>query len=112
MNIVLSTPMPEIFYYQGLILNFLYSGLWFFLAIPPAIILFNFRENPSQYGFQAGDWMKGIAYLAVSCVLSAIILWFAVELPGMAAYYAPQAKCILPNSFINATRLLGWEFFL
>ncbi len=108
---MVSTLALVVFYYQELLPDRLYAGLLLFLAIPLVIILLIFRENPSRYGFQFGDWRRGIVYTAIGCLIAAVILWFAVDFPDITAYYAPQAGSKLPYPLYNAIELLDWEFF-
>jgi len=86
-----------------------YDGVLLFLALPLAIILFLFRENPREYGFQLGDWKAGLALTLASLVILLPVLWFVVDAnPAMRDYYRPLLKPTLPiYTFID---LVGWEF--
>lgn len=110
-SIVVSTLVLVIFNYQQVIDSRTTSGLLLFGAIPLGIILLVFRERPAQYGVQIGNWRSGLLYTGVTCLILAVILWFAVDLPGIAPYYAPQANSEIAYPLLNAIELLDWEFF-
>jgi membrane protease YdiL (CAAX protease family) len=99
------------YYYQDIFPDTMYDGLLLFLAIPLLIILLVFRESPARYGFQLGDWRKGLVYTAIGCLVTAVILWIAIDLPGISAYYAPRVQNALPYPLRIAIDLLDWEFF-
>ncbi len=86
-----------------------YDGIFLFLVLPMAIILFVFRENPREYGFQLGDWKAGLALTFGALVIFLPVLWLVVEItPAMQAYYLPLLKPSLPiYTFLD---LVGWEF--
>lgn len=111
LTIVVSTLALVVFNYQETIPNPMYSGLLLFLVIPLAVILLVFRENPARYGMQIGDWRRGLFYTAIGCLAMAIILWIAVDLPGISHYYAARAQGEIPYVLRNAIDLLDWEFF-
>ncbi len=110
-TIVVSTLALVVFNYQEAIPNPMYSGLLLFLVIPLAVILLVFRENPARYGMQIGDWRRGLLYTAIGCLAMAIILWIAVDLPGITLYYAARVQGDMPYVLRNAIDLLDWEFF-
>ena len=110
-SIIISTQVLIVSQYQDLFSDSLYDGLLLFLAIPLLLILLVFKESPVRYGFQIGDWKKGISYTAIGCLVAAVILWIAIRLPGIDEYYAPQAQSELPYPLRNAIDLLDWEFF-
>lgn len=85
------------------------SGVLLFLVLPMAIILFVFRENPREYGFQIGDWKAGLALTVGALVFILPVLWFVVKAnPAMQDYYRPLLKPTLPMyTFLD---LVGWEF--
>ncbi|GAB4492258.1 MAG: hypothetical protein Fur0016_26120 [Anaerolineales bacterium] len=85
------------------------SGVLLFLVLPMAIILFVFRENPKEYGFQIGDWKAGLVLTVGALVFILPVLWFVVKAnPAMQDYYRPLLKPTLPMyTFLD---LVGWEF--
>lgn len=86
-----------------------FDGVLLFLVIPMAFILFVFRENPREYGFQLGDWKAGLALTFGALILILPVLWLVVEAnPAMQSYYRPLLKPTLPMyTFLD---LVGWEF--
>jgi hypothetical protein len=88
-SIIISTLVLIVSQYQDLFSDSLYDGLLLFLAIPLLLILLVFKESPVRYGFQIGDWKKGLSYTAIGCLVAAVILWIAIRLPGIDEYYAP-----------------------
>ena len=80
-----------------------------YLFIPLVFILFVFREDPRDYGFQVGDWRAGLLITFVSLVVIIPILWLFVHVdPSMRDYYKPLIGPGLPlYTFFD---LLGWEF--
>jgi len=60
---------------------------------------------------QIGNWRMGLFYTTIGCLLMAVILWIAVDFPGITKYYAIQAQGEIPYVLRNAIDLLDWEFF-
>jgi membrane protease YdiL (CAAX protease family) len=56
--------------------------------VPLAIILFVFRDRPSRYGLQLGDWRWGIGLAALGIVLMTPVVFALAGLPSFRAYYA------------------------
>jgi membrane protease YdiL (CAAX protease family) len=110
-SVIVSTLALVVFNYQAVIPNQMYSGLLLFLILPLLVILFVFREKPARYGMQIGDWRKGLMFTAAGCVFVIVILWIAIDLPGISPYYAARAQGELPYVLRNAIDLLDWEFF-
>ncbi len=86
-----------------------YDGVLLFLVLPLALILLVFREHPSEYGFQLGDWRAGLWLTFGALLIILPILWLVVAAnPAMQAYYRPLLRPALPlYTFLD---LLGWEF--
>jgi membrane protease YdiL (CAAX protease family) len=110
-SIVVSTLVLVIFNYQQVMESRVYSGLILFGAVPLMIILLIFRDKPSQYGVQIGNWRTGLLYAALACLTLVVLLRFVVKLPGVTSYYAPQAKSEVAYPILNAIELLDWELF-
>ena len=79
----------------------------FYLFIPLIIIVFFFRDSPSDYGFRIGDWRAGIPLTLGALLLLTPIIYFAARSPEMTAYYAWYAPGLPWNTFLD---LIGWEF--
>jgi len=79
-----------------------------YLLIPLFIIIFIFREKPSAYGFQLGDWRVGLTLTALAIFLITPILWWLLRADSsMSEYYAHLLGGLPWNTFLD---LLGWEF--
>lgn len=85
------------------------SGVVLFLVLPLSVIVVGFREHPSEYGFQIGDWKAGMMLTGGALVLVLPVLWLVMRAsPAMQTYYAPLLKPALPlYTFLD---LVGWEF--
>jgi membrane protease YdiL (CAAX protease family) len=85
------------------------DGLLLYLAVPLAITLLIFRENPREYGFTLGKWRLGLALTAGSILAIAPVLWLVTRSnTTMQNYYRGQASGLPWNMFVD---LFGWEFF-
>jgi len=80
-----------------------------YLVIPLAFILFVFRENPREYGFQLGEWKIGLALTFGARALILPILWLLTRGDqSMRGYYKLLIGSSLPvYTFFD---LIGWEF--
>ncbi|MBC8335323.1 MAG: CPBP family intramembrane metalloprotease [Anaerolineales bacterium] len=79
-----------------------------YLIIPLLFILFIFRENPKDYGFQLGDWRVGLTLTLSGIILVTPILWWLTRSSfGMQSYYEGYLAGLPWNTFFD---LLGWEF--
>jgi membrane protease YdiL (CAAX protease family) len=80
-----------------------------YLFIPLAFILFVFRENPREYGFQLGDWKAGLTLTFGSLVIVLPVLWWLVHGDtSMRSYYQSLIGPSLPlYTFLD---IFGWEF--
>jgi uncharacterized protein len=110
--IVLSVILPLIDRYNYSFIGIkAYDRLILYLLIPLAIITVLFRERPSLYGFQWGNWRAGLKWTAVACAAMAPILWLAAQDPVMQSYYTARATSGVGYLiYITGVDLLGWEF--
>ncbi|MCP4425103.1 MAG: CPBP family intramembrane metalloprotease [Chloroflexi bacterium] len=110
--IVLGTVVPMLDYYNYRLTSLkAYDRVIFYFIIPMLIILLLFRESPSDYGFQWGNWRVGLAWTAVAAVGMAIILWYVARTPGMQKYYDARApKEVTRLIYLTGVDLFGWEF--
>jgi uncharacterized protein len=110
--IIIGTILPMIDYYGYQITGTkAYDRIVLYFLMPMLIILLLFREQPSTYGFQLGDWRVGLKWTLVACAIMAPILWFLATTPGMQKFY--DAKTIGSTAYlvyITAVDLFGWEF--
>jgi membrane protease YdiL (CAAX protease family) len=110
--IIMGTVLPMIDYYNHRITGTkAYDRMVLYFLIPMLVILFVFRDHPSEYGFRLGDWRKGLMWTVIGCTIMAVILWFVARTPAMQRYYeakAPENTAYL--IYITAVDLFGWEF--
>jgi membrane protease YdiL (CAAX protease family) len=82
-----------------------------YLLVPLVVILFVFRERPSDYGFSLGDWREGLKWTAISLAIFGPITWLAGRQPALTAFYEGRLEVGLGNlALTSAIDLLGWEF--
>ena len=107
--LIASTKLILLYYYRNLTPWYYLDRFLLHLAVPVAFILFLFRENPSRYGLQFGDWRTGLKIALLSAVLIFPAVWLAVHItPTLSRYYQPQYNPAVPfQLFLD---LLGWEF--
>jgi len=110
--IILSVILPLIDRYNYTITTVkAYDRLVLYLVIPLAVVVLLFRERPSVYGFQWGDWRTGWQWTLAVCLVIAPILWLAAQNPAMQSYYTPRATgSVAYLIYITGVDLLGWEF--
>lgn len=81
-----------------------------YLIAPLLVIWLVFRESPSAYGFQLGDWKAGLTITLGAILLLTPILWMAARAdPQMKIYYQGWYNPMLPLAAV--LELFGWEFF-
>lgn len=82
-----------------------------YLVMPLLVILFVFRENPKEYGFQLGDWKAGLVISLGGAALMTPIIWYLGSSdPFMSKYYALLLKDPVPLPVYTFLELFGWEF--
>lgn len=109
--IILSVVLPMIDYYHSITGTKAYDRMILYFVIPMLVILLVFRDKPADYGFQIGNWQKGLMWTAIGCLVMAIILWFVAKTPTMEKYYSAKAPDSTPYLiYITAVDLFGWEF--
>jgi len=110
--IILSVVLPMIDHYNHRITGTkAYDRMILYFVIPMLLILLLFRDKPADYGFQLGDWRRGLMWTVIGCIGMAVILWFVAKTPAMQRYYDAKAPDSTPYLiYINAVDLFGWEF--
>ena len=110
--IILSVILPMIDYYNHRITGTkAYDRMILYFVIPILVILLLFRDRPADYGFQLGDWRRGLMWTVIGCIGMAVILWFVAKTPAMQRYYDAKAPESTPYLiYITAVDLFGWEF--
>jgi uncharacterized protein len=87
------------------------AAVLYYLLIPLFIIGVVFGEPASDYGFQAGDWRRGLKATAVVILLAVPILYGAAHTQAMTNYYASAVRQDPPEIIARAAiELFGWEF--
>jgi membrane protease YdiL (CAAX protease family) len=110
--IVMGTLLPMMDYYNHRITGTkAYDRLILYFVIPMLVMLLLLRDRPADYGFQLGNWRKGLVLTFIACAAMAAILWFVAREPSMQKFYAAKA----PDNplyliYITAVDLIGWEF--
>jgi membrane protease YdiL (CAAX protease family) len=80
-----------------------------YFVVPMVFILFVFRENPKDYGFQLGDWKAGLLITGGSLAIILPVLWLLVRGDkSMHDYYQPLLGPALP--LYTFLEIFGWEF--
>ena len=87
-------------------------GRLLLLAVVPLVaIVAGFRDRPSRYGLQLGEWRAGAAIaLGGAAVMTPVVVAIA-HVPAFAAYYAPQASAPAQVLLTTALDVLPAEFF-
>jgi uncharacterized protein len=110
--IVAATILPMVDYYGYYITGGkAYDRMVLYFVVPMLLILLLFRERPSSYGFQLGDWRVGLKWTLLACATMAPLLWFLARTPAMQKFY--DAKTMGATAYlvyITAVDLFGWEF--
>src|SRR5882672_7745877 len=76
---VVSTLLVIVDFYHQLVPNVNLDGMILYFMVPMIFILFVFRENPKDYGFQLGDWKAGLAITLGSLAIILPVLWLLVH---------------------------------
>jgi membrane protease YdiL (CAAX protease family) len=84
--------------------------VFYYLVVPLAMILL-FRDRPSDYGFQIGDWRSGLTWVAGSFIIAVPLLYLAARSPSMVAYYGASQRPTTEVVLVAGLDLIGWEFF-
>jgi len=117
--VIASTLLLTLDYYNQVLPAGSFTGLlrakaiervFYYLAAPLLIILF-FRDRPADYGFQVGDWRRGILLAGSAALLAAPFLYLSARTPSMTAYYSRAEQGPLEVLLVAAVDLFGWEFF-
>ncbi len=109
--VIFSVVVPVLDYYNHRLTGTkAYDRMILYFLLPMLLILLLFKDSPSAYGFQIGDWRKGLFWTAVACVGMAILLWFIARTPSMQKYYARAPKELSRLIYLTGVDLFGWEF--
>ena len=108
--IVVSTLAMSVDHYHRIFASKAYDRLFLYLGVPLLVILFLFRESPSRYGFQLGDWKAGLALTALGCGGMTLVMLFVARSGSIRDFYALRANSIVLLIIDNGLDLFGWEF--
>lgn len=81
-----------------------------YLLVPLALIRL-FGDRPADYGWQRGDWRRGLVLALGSAAIAGPFLYFAAQDPAMVKYYALTTRSVGEVLAVSALDLIGWEFF-
>ena len=87
-----------------------FSRLFLFLVVPLGVVLFGFRDRPSRYGLQLGDWRWGVGLAIAGCVVMTPIVLGLARLPDFQAYYVPSSEPLPGLVTTNILDLFSTEF--
>ena len=87
-----------------------FSRLLLFLVIPLGIVILGFRDRPSRYGLQLGDWRWGLGLAIAGCAVMTPIVLLLAPLPDFRAYYAPSSEPLPGLVTTNILDLFSTEF--
>jgi membrane protease YdiL (CAAX protease family) len=80
------------------------------VAVPLAIVVLLFRDDPRRYGLRLGDWRTGLILAgAGTAIMLPIVVW-AGHLPSFAAYYAPSGTDLPDLALTNGLDVWAAEF--
>ncbi len=86
------------------------SRVVLFLCVPLLIVVAGFRDRPSRYGLQLGDWRWGAGLAVVGCVVMTPIVLVVSGAPDFRDWYAPSAEPLPSLVFTNFIDLGSTEF--
>jgi membrane protease YdiL (CAAX protease family) len=96
--------------FAGQLRNNAYDHVALYLIIPLLIIVLVFRQRPSQYGFQIGDWRLGLKLTAIAWGLIALALLIFGRGVDVREYYLRYYKSPQDVLLTASLELIGWEF--
>ena len=86
------------------------SRVLLFGIVPLLIVLVGFRDRPSRYGLQLGDWRWGLTLAIAGCVVMTPLVLALATLPDYRAYYAPSYEALPGLLLTNTIDLMTTEF--
>ena len=108
--VVVSTLALTVEHYHHILPLKSYDRLLCYFVVPLLVIVLVFRQSPTEYGLQIGDWRAGLAFTVAACAGLAVLMNFVASTPAFSAYYAPLRDGPLPLPLYTAAELFGWEF--
>ena len=91
-----------------------WNSILYYFILPMLVILLIFKDKPKEYGFQVGDWKKGLKYVGICLILMIFVNIFFLFFSSIWGYYgaALTAKEFLVRSGKDFISTFGWEFIL
>src|SRR5512141_3138834 len=87
---IVSTLLLMVDYYHKLTSQKYWDRVILYLIIPIIIIIFLFREHPTEYGFSLGDWKAGLIITVIGILIMAPVIYFLGRGDAsMQEYYKP-----------------------
>ena len=83
-----------------------------FFAVPLAVIVLAFRDDPRRYGLRIGEWRWGAGLLVAGVVVMTPIIVSLASQPDFRAYYGRPAGSLPEVVATYALELLSAEFVL
>lgn len=81
-----------------------------YFSVPLLIVIAAFRDRPSRYGLQLGDWRWGLGLGLAGCAVMTPVVLLLSGLPDFRAYYAPSAEPLPSLVLTNLLDLIPTEF--
>jgi membrane protease YdiL (CAAX protease family) len=80
------------------------------VAVPLAVVVLLFRDDPKRYGLRLGDWRAGLVLAGVgTAIMLPIVIW-AGHQPSFSAYYAPSGTDLPDLALTNGLDVAAAEF--
>jgi uncharacterized protein len=79
--------------------------------VPLLVVVVGFRDRPSRYGIQLGDWRAGAFIALAGCAVMTPIVLALDMTPAFAGYYGPQVTDPLDVLLTTALEVIPAEFF-
>jgi membrane protease YdiL (CAAX protease family) len=80
------------------------------VAVPLAVIVLLFRDDPRRYGLRLGDWRAGLSLAGAGTAITLPIVVWAGHQPAFAAYYAPSGTNLPDLALTNGLDVAAAEF--
>ncbi len=91
-------------------LNEDWQGALVYYLAGPLLVALCLRRNPLDFGLRLGDVRKWGAYVGITCLVGAPILYAASRMPAFQSYYDIQNFDLWRYLWVTSATLLGSEF--
>ena len=86
------------------------SRVILFFLVPLAIVVLGFRDRPSRYGLQLGDWRLGLGLAVAGAAVMTPVVLLVSGAPDFRDYYAPSMDPLPSLLATNTLDLVSTEF--